>query len=995
MRLDEGNMSTNKCCVSSLDDKTIILESPDFKYHLDTSSGLRSAYWQNASSGSKIILSGSELAIDIDCADKRIWICGWRFKCAQEYQTDPDQETGYQSGFYRQHFDDTKWEEMIATSPDHAAGIPNFGKWYTWSRTHAFLPEDINGKEISLTLGGYGLFDYRYMRVFINGKCIGIRLAEKRWNEPAEFEFIPGTELYNNLRFGQDNIIAVQCTGYRNRTKELDELDPESARSLGLKGQRPGHCEQYFTIGKSFYTPDFHFDTRQVLSEGEQAEVIFNLNSNSNLSAKINYKWNSTEPVLHKYISISNTGPVGIRLLNIRLGNYETNVPATDGEQGFPVYLDDRFFIGITHPSGWVIGQDGVVLIKQYPGKILSPGDTFECMESVYGVTEPGKARAGFISCVKSRSRRVLRGHDKPYAILEAFGARSDGEQFWGLGNFDESEDFLLDNISKVAEGQKESGCHFDLYSIDFWVDNNGDLQQADPIRFPNGLTPVLKEIKKLGTNPGLWIDSSMPEWTIGGNPVVRPTHTFDPAHATDRPTLCRATDPIKTIYSTAFRHHIRENGARMIKFDNLQSICYNTNHEHLPGIYSTEAIQSCVIETLRNLDQECPDVFLMLYWGYRSPWWLLHADTLFEPGIAVEAAHPADKPTLYVRDSVTVGLDQAHWFCKDVPTLGKDSLGVWLSDWKWNSSIGKERWQEAFVMDICRGSLLAQPWSDKNWLTPPEREQMAEFIALLKANPECFSNPRFVIGNPWKNEPYGYCCTDGERAFVAINNCVWSDTDIKLELNENWGLDANKQWDIYRWYPNKARLAGESDSYTDNALISLRPFEVVLLEVAEKGSSPSLTSEFDVLPISTAFPEPTCTIPIAVKPLTEENTLVLPEQADVTDDSAVVPCRTANLSGTVPVSSNGGYLILTTEVSSDGKATMQYEGKDFAAKITVDRHDVLAEPVVRNDTYTVCWQAWRIPVEIADSNKSFNAMVSVPASNSLEIAFKAYFIPS
>ncbi len=145
-------------------------------------------------------------------------------------------------------------------------------------------------------------------------------------------------------------------------------------------------------------------------------------------------------------------------------------------------------------------------------------------------------------------------------------------------------------------------------------------------------------------------------------------------------------------------------------------------------------------------------DVFLMGYWGYRSPWWLLHADTLFDSGMGIEAASPSDQPAAYARDSVTQKLDQAQWRAVqvgDVPVLGKDSLGVWLSDWGWNSQIGKERWENGFVMDICRGSLLAQPWSDAAWLSPPERKQMAEFIALLKARPECFGNPRFILGDP------------------------------------------------------------------------------------------------------------------------------------------------------------------------------------------------------------------------------------------------------
>ena len=148
-------------------------------------------------------------------------------------------------------------------------------------------------------------------------------------------------------------------------------------------------------------------------------------------------------------------------------------------------------------------------------------------------------------------------------------------------------------------------------------------------------------------------------------------------------------------------------------------------------------------------MDRECPEAFLILYWGYRSPWWLLHGDTLFDSGIGIEAASPSSQPAPYARDSVTQKLDQAQRHACDVPALGKDSLGIWLSDWAWNSSIGKERWQEGFVMDISRGSLLAQIWADNDWLSPPEWKQLADFLALLRAEPKCFENPHFILGNP------------------------------------------------------------------------------------------------------------------------------------------------------------------------------------------------------------------------------------------------------
>ncbi len=108
--------------------------------------------------------------------------------------------------------------------------------------------------------------------------------------------------------------------------------------------------------------------------------------------------------------------------------------------------------------------------------------------------------------------------------------------------------------------------------------------------------------------------------------------------------------------------------------------------------------------------------------------------------------------------------------------------------------------------MDLCRGSLMAQIWTDTNWLTPPERRQMADLIALLKSNADCFDNSRFILGNPWKSEPYGYSCTNGRKGFVAIHNACLKDNLVTLKLGPEWGLPDRDRWDVYRWYPQPAK---------------------------------------------------------------------------------------------------------------------------------------------------------------------------------------------
>ena len=236
------------------------------------------------------------------------------------------------------------------------------------------------------------------------------------------------------------------------------------------------------------------------------------------LSALVTYRWEAQEPVLHKFVEITNRGANPVRILNVRLGNYQTGSTVSDGEQGFPVYIEQDFFVGLAHPYGWAMGQEETVRLRQYPGTKLHPGETFRCMEAVYGVAPSAQARKSFLTHLQGRMRRVVRGHNRPYAIFEPFGGQPGGE-----GNFDQKESYVLDNIAKVAEGQRNSGCHFDCYSIEFWVDYHGDLTKADPQRFPDGFTKISPALKEIGTALGLWIDSSFELWSVGGNPAVRP----------------------------------------------------------------------------------------------------------------------------------------------------------------------------------------------------------------------------------------------------------------------------------------------------------------------------------------------------------------------------------------------------------------------------------------------------------------------------------------
>ena len=391
----------------------------------------------------------------------------------------------------------------------------------------------------------------------------------------------------------------------------------------------------------------------------------------------------------------------------------------------------------------------------------------------------------------------------------------------------------MLDNLATVAAGQREAGCHFDLLQCRFLGRLPGHAQgDAIPSDFPTGCSRFVR-------NSTSWVRHGtldrrfVGRWSIGGNPDpdvqaclnydCEKPETFDQAPL-GRKAFCRATEPIRSMYTDAFRHHIRKHGVRLLKFDNTSCICVNPNHDHLPGLYSTEAIEDALIEFFRALDEECPDVFLMLYWGYKSPWWLIHGDTLFDGGVDIEAATPSDQPAPYLRDSITQKLDQSQWVANEnVPPLGKDSLGVWLSDWPWNSQVGKQRWENGFIMDICRGSLLRNPGATQLGCRRPNAgkwpsSSRAQGRAGCSVTHNCL-----VLGDPHEAGPYGYCCSDGQRAFLAVHNCCWNDSVVQLELNSKWGLPTDQAWDLYRWYPDQARLLPAKEAF-DHGVARLAP---------------------------------------------------------------------------------------------------------------------------------------------------------------------------
>src|ERR1035437_7110775 len=112
------------------------LYASTFGFKLDVSAGLRARFWENKLSGRTIQFAGdSELDVDLDGAQERIWILGWKRTVSRASSTDFTQDPGYQEGYAHSEYDDSKWRDTINLTMGEESAAS-----FTWARTHVTVP---------------------------------------------------------------------------------------------------------------------------------------------------------------------------------------------------------------------------------------------------------------------------------------------------------------------------------------------------------------------------------------------------------------------------------------------------------------------------------------------------------------------------------------------------------------------------------------------------------------------------------------------------------------------------------------------------------------------------------------------------------------------------------------------------------------------------------------------------------------------------------------
>lgn len=824
-----------------------------------TEGRLRSLRFENRLSGHAFPLSAvQELVLTFSASEHRVEIPWWNFIFGpDEALVSPDQEQGLRLGYHHPDTSEQGWgftENLLLRGLrglKRVRGGITYGG-YGWFRRRFELPSDARGKEIFFVLGGYDHLDWNEYWIYANGVEIGRRSSSGRWRAPGQFILAPGSPGYSALGFGseQKNLLAVRTRAY---DKHFGGLSDEVLKHYVFE---PILADQFISVGQP-YLQVSDFEVQGLRQEGK-SKVSFSLRSPSaGIDVSAHYELDG--PSRRKWVEIKNTSDAEMFLLDAHLDDFTTNASASEGGWGEPIFLGEEAFSAIEHPAGLNQGDGGRIRLMHFPGRRLPPGASTHSHAAVLTVAKAQGARDQFISYVQERSPR----RKKVISLYTPYGINN---QWGGCPPLADVE--TLD-VLRVLEQWQEKGLKFEYFSLDQgWVDPASNLTRFAPQCYPNGPAKVVERVKALGMKFGLWFSVSWGGWSCGEYPAVEPSF-IPPPGGPDAPKpsrlayrngyianggvpeqLCVASEPYFSILRDAVLFHIRENNLKFFKLDIGNYYCNSTRHAHLPGKYSVEAMYERLLDIAASARRAQPEVYVMWYWGVRSPFFALHGDSIFESGLYMEGSGTSWFPTLYYRDSVTLNLDQSAQFAKTIPPVNKDNLGVWLADTRWGNFMGNERWKEALIMDLGRGNLLfPQLWGDIHLLNDADVDFLAAMDSLVKRNTSLFLKRNTILGDPWKNEVYGYAYFQGAHGFLFINNVHFTARKTELRLGSSIGLEATPDTpvQIVSHFPAKERLVREDGSgfkVGDLAEVWVRPFEVLMVEVLPgEGLSSNLPS--------------------------------------------------------------------------------------------------------------------------------------------------------
>lgn len=405
------------------------------------------------------------------------------------------------------------------------------------------------------------------------------------------------------------------------------------------------------------------------------------------------------------------------------------------------------------------------------------------------------------------------------------------------------------ENTLRIIKLFKEN--MIDKYGIHlnaFVLDDGWDVYRSDwalrEKEYPNGLRPISDELKKIGTDLGIWFGPiggySHRDWRINW--------MEDHGYELVGTQLCLAGKNYKELFKKRVVDFVVNDNVGYYKWDGIQFSCSEENHGHQTGIYSRRAVMESVIEMCDAVREKNPDIFLNITSGtWLSPWWLKYTNQIWMQGYDYGYANV---PSISRRDAAMTYRDfvlyedfykKELWF----PIANLMTHGIIKGNLQKLGGEGEalDNFTNNALLYFARGVSMWELYISPDLLTHAEWQVLSESIRWAKDRFPILKNTEMIGGDPGERKTYGYAHFSGKKGIVAVRNPKIEPDVLKLKLSSALGICPKAaSLVLERVYPTRW-ISPDLYSAGANIELQLDGFETAIYEIypIEEAAEPLL----------------------------------------------------------------------------------------------------------------------------------------------------------
>jgi len=485
---------------------------------------------------------------------------------------------------------------------------------------------------------------------------------------------------------------------------------------------------------------------------------------------------------------------------------------------GSPI-VAGNLFLAVEHPLANATVIDGRAhagLARHLP---LRPGVALT-VSAVIGTTAAGQLRRGVLAYLERE-----RAH--PYRPFLHYNS------WYDLGYFTkyDAAQALAVITAFGEELHAKRAVTLDSFLFDDGWDDTARLWHFHK-GFPHGFAPLKRAAERYGAAPGVWLSP----WGGYGHPrAERLAAARAAGYETNTEGLALSGPKYYELVRHVCRDFLRKGGVNHFKLDGTGSA-----DTAFPGSAFGSDFEAA-IHLIAELRTARPDVYVNLTTGtYPSPFWLLHADSIWRGGED--------------HDFAGVGSDRQRWITyrdadtyagivKQGPLFPLNALmlhGVIYAQHARNLSTDPQNdFRSEVRAYFGSGTQLQEMYLTASLLTPENWDDLAEAARWARDRAAILSDSHWVGGDPAQLEPYGHAAWAPEGGVLCLRNPKDAPQTLALDIGAALELpdgatrvfSAHSPWTEDRGKGMSLRLAAGTPQ-----AFALQPFEVLTLDLEPLG---------------------------------------------------------------------------------------------------------------------------------------------------------------